>query len=155
MHVVRGRFDPNWRGYAGVMRGLLLILALVASLSACGSGSEAGTKQQTSLTVTFWPAGADGGNRKTWTLRCDPAGGTLVRPGAACRRIAAGGAKLFTPLPDNIVCTQIYGGPQTARVVGTVAGERISTAFSLTNGCEIGRWNGLSPWLLPRGGVTR
>jgi hypothetical protein len=40
-------------------------------------------------------------------------------------------------------------------VVGTVKGTRIWTTFTRANGCEIDRWQRLSPWLLPAGGVTR
>jgi hypothetical protein len=56
-------------------------------------------------------------------------------------------------VPPDTVCTQIYGGPQKARVVGTLAGKRIWATVKRTNGCEIGRWNQLSPWLLPPGGA--
>ncbi len=68
----------------------------------------------------------------TWTLRCDPARGTLARPARACARLAAGGAKLFAPLPQNAVCTEIYGGPQKARVVGVVDGKRVWSTFTRT-----------------------
>ena len=61
---------------------------------------------------------------------------------------------LFAPVRRNEVCTQIYGGPAVARVIGTVDGKRVWATFSRTNGCHIGRWDRLSPWLLPRAGVT-
>ena len=134
------------------MRGLFL-LALAATLVACGSDSSAGTSDATSLTVTFWPDGPQGGTKRTWSLRCAPASGTLARPAAACRRLAAGGTELFAGVPKDVVCTQIYGGPQTGRVVGTLQGERVSAAFSRSDGCQIERWERVSPWLLPRGGV--
>lgn len=134
-----------------LMRGVVLLL-LVAALGACSTGS-AGTSSVTSLTVTYWEDGSRMTGRKVWTLRCDPARGTLARPAVACRRLAASGARLFSPLPPDTVCTEIYGGPQTARVVGTVAGKRVWATFSRTNGCHISRWNGLSPWLLPSGGA--
>ena len=134
------------------MRGLLL-LALAAALGACGSGSSA-APGETSLTVRYWPNGRDAGARTTWTLRCEPARGTLPRPGRACTRLTSEGSKLFAPVPKNTVCTQIYGGPQVARVLGTLRGEEVSASFSRVDGCEIGRWNRLSPWLLPPGGVT-
>jgi hypothetical protein len=68
--------------------------------------------------------------------------------------LAAGGAKLFAPVPKDRVCTQLYGGPQVARITGRLRGVRISALFGRSDGCEIGRWNALSPWLLPPGGVT-
>ena len=51
-------------------------------------------------------------------------------------------------------CTEIYGGPQTARVVGTLKGKRVWASFGRVNGCQISRWQGVSPWLLPPGGAT-
>ena len=90
----------------------------------------------------------------TWTLRCDPARGTLPRPARACARLAIGGTRPFAPLPGNVVCTEIYGGPQKARVVGVVDGKHVWSTFTRTNGCETGRWQRISPWLVPPGGVT-
>ena len=123
--------------------------ALITSVAALAS-----TSSTTSLRVTFWENSANPDSSVTWTLRCNPPRGSLRRPAVACRRLAAGGVKLFAPLPIGAVCTQIYGGPQQARVVGTLAGKRIWAAFTRTNGCAIGRWNRVSPWLLPPGGVT-
>jgi hypothetical protein len=39
-----------------------------------------------------------------------------------------------------MMCTQNYGGPETARIVGTWAGRPVDARFSKRNGCEIGRW---------------
>jgi hypothetical protein len=134
------------------VRGFLLFAVVVAALGACLDGSAA-TKATTSLRIVYWEDSGRLGDRVTWTLRCNPARGTLPRPAVACRRLEAGGAKLFAPLPKGIVCTQIYGGPQMARVVGVVQGKRVWATFQRRDGCEIDRWNGLSPWLLPPGGV--
>ena len=127
----------------------VLVAALVTSTAALGAGSST-----TSLRVTYWEDGAVTSKSVTWTLRCDPASGSLARPARACTRLAAGGVKLFAPLRKDMVCTEIYGGPQRARVVGTVAGKRVWATFTRTNGCEISRWARVSPWLLPPGGIT-
>jgi hypothetical protein len=129
-----------------------LALAAVA-LGACTSGS-AGTAAKTSLTITFWPEGPGASEPRRTTLRCAPVGGTLARPAATCRRLASGGRTLFAPVARDAVCTEIYGGPQTARVVGVLEGRRVWARFSRMNGCHIARWDRLSPWLLPRGGVS-
>jgi Subtilisin inhibitor-like len=134
------------------MRALLLVV-LAAALVASGSGQAAQTASTTSLTVTYWPNGKGAGGKRTWTVACAPARGTLARPAVACRKLAAGGAKLFAPTDPYAACTQIYGGDQVARVVGTVKGQRIATGFSRRDGCEISRWARVSPWLLPRGGA--
>jgi hypothetical protein len=52
------------------------------------------------------------------------------------------------PLPPDTICTQIYGGPQTARVHGRLRGRPVDARFSRTNGCEIHRWDGVR-FLLP------
>jgi hypothetical protein len=133
---------------------LPLLLAFVVALVACGSASSDATSGATSLTVTYRPKGSEASSPTTWVLRCNPPRGTLPRPARACSRLAAGGAKLFAPVPRDAVCTEIYGGPQTARVVGRVAGRRVSAAFNRVNGCQIARWDRLAPWLLPRGRLS-
>ena len=134
------------------MRALAVVLAstfLVAVAAASGS-----TSAGTSLRITYWEDSASDSSSVTWTLRCEPARGTLARPARACTRLATGGPKLFAPLPPNVVCTEIYGGPQKARVVGVVDGKRVWSTFTRTNGCQIDRWQRISPWLVPPGGVT-
>jgi hypothetical protein len=123
--------------------------ALIATVSAL-----AGTSSETSLRITYWEDLAKPLARVTWTLRCDPAGGTLRRPARACTRLAAVGTEAFAPTPKNVVCTEIYGGPQKARIVGTVEGRRVWATFTRANGCEVERWSRISPWLVPPGGVT-
>ena len=130
------------------------MLALAAAVLASAASGLVGTQSGNSLRITYWKDGLRQDESATWTLRCNPPRGSLARPGVACRRLAAGGTKLFAPLPKDIACTEIYGGPQRARIVGNVAGKRIWAMFQRTNGCEIDRWNRISPWLLPPGGVT-
>ena len=120
----------------------------VVALILAATGAAA-TSPVTAVKVTYWPNGANESVKETWTLRCGPAGGTLARPGRACGKLAAGGRKLFAPVPRTAICTEIYGGPDRARVTGVVAGLRVWATFNLTNGCHIDRWSRFSPWLLP------
>ena len=82
----------------------------------------------------------------TALLRCGGAG-TSTHPHAegACAAVAAVGAAGFAPVPKDAMCTQVYGGPETARVTGTVDGVAVDATFSRTNGCEIARWDALAP----------
>ena len=134
------------------MRGIAVLALSGLALAACSS-LQAGTSAGTSLRISYWEDGS-GAPDSIWTVRCNPAGGSLARPARACKKLAAGGTKLFAPLPPDAACTEIYGGPQRARIVGTVAGKRVWTILSRTNGCEISRWARVSPWLVPPGGVT-
>jgi hypothetical protein len=134
------------------MRGTAVAVLAAAALVAAGASSAA--TSETALTVTYWAKGIGKGEPTRWTLRCTPARGTLDRPEVACHRLAETGVRLFRPVPQDVVCTQIYGGPQVARVVGTVKGKRVWTTFNRANGCQISRWNRVAPWLLPRAGSS-
>jgi len=130
-------------------------IAVTAGVLAAGLSAPATLASETVLRVTYWGDGANAASRVTWTLRCNPPRGTLARPALACRRLAQGGPKLFAPTPPDTVCTEIYGGPQKARVIGRIGSTHVWTTFTRTNGCELARWNRISPWLVPAGGVTR
>jgi hypothetical protein len=133
------------------MRGFAVFAVVVAVLAA---GSAAASPSRTALTVTYWEKGRAAGGKTVWTVACSPARGTLTHPAVGCRRLAVGGRKLFAPVPKDAVCTEIYGGPQEALVVGNVRGQRVWARFARRNGCEIARWSRISPWLLPPGGVS-
>lgn len=102
------------RTTAGVF-GLAALLALVGPASST-TAAAAGSPSHLTVTVTWGP-----GVSSTWTLTCDPAGGT--HPGRAR------------------ACTMIYSGPETARVVGRWHGRSVDRSFSRTNGCETARWH--------------
>jgi len=91
----------------------------------------------TSLAIAF--SAGEGDPASHWTLRCGPVGGTLPKAAQACRRLNALDNP-FAPIPKDAACTQVYGGPQTARVKGTFRGRSIWTSFARRNGCEIARW---------------
>jgi hypothetical protein len=135
------------------MRALLTLTVTCAVLVAC-SAASGGSTDETSLRIAYWKDGMGLKPDAVWTLRCDPAGGTLVRPARACRRLDAAGPGLFAPLSPKVACTELYGGPQRARVTGLLDGRPIRATFARTNGCHIARWARVSPWLLPPGGIT-
>jgi hypothetical protein len=108
----------------------------------CGGGDEedkpAASSLAADLTVTVRPNGADG-PANSRRIRCEelgPKAGT-----AACRQLAGLSAAQLKPVPANVACTQIYGGPATARVRGELLGKRVDARFELSNGCEIERWD--------------
>ncbi|MDX6370107.1 MAG: hypothetical protein QOG93_1609 [Gaiellaceae bacterium] len=94
----------------------------------------------TSLHITVWPNGADNPGKHEYTLRCAPAGGTLPHRAAACRNLLRRRTP-FAPTPKGSACTQIFGGPQTALVIGRLRGKLVRARFSRRDGCEIARWN--------------
>lgn len=68
----------------------------------------------------------------------------------ACQALKNNFAVLI-PQPRNkdVVCTQQYGGPQTATVTGVVGGIPVDTSFTLQDGCEISQWNAAASILGP------
>jgi hypothetical protein len=113
---------------------LLAACGLLLAAGGCGGDdtSNSGDAAGADLVVTVWPSGPDGAARRHHVV-CERLGeGTR-----ACRTLSR--ARL-RPVPANVACTEIYGGPATARVRGTLEGEHVDARFERTNGCEIARW---------------
>lgn len=138
----------------------LLMLLTVLLLSACGGGDDAGgglqpgqdalggsDRASNDLVIEVDPG--DGSPVQRYTLTCVGAGasGDLPDPEAACAHLE-GLEDPFAEPPADQICTQQYGGPQTATITGLWQGEPVDVSLSRTDGCEISRWDALSP-LLP------
>jgi hypothetical protein len=99
-----------------------------------GGGEKAGP---TSLEISVTPGSE--APTKIWTLDC-PDGGTLPDAAEACSKLEDLDDP-FAPVPKDVACTEIYGGPQEAQVRGTFKGSPVNARFTRTNGCEIERWD--------------
>ncbi len=87
----------------------------------------------------------DGAEPRTWTLTCVGfVEGSHPQAEAACEHLR-GMQDPFAPLPDDVICTQQYGGPETAVVQGRWGGEPVELELSRVNGCRIDQWNSLVP----------
>jgi hypothetical protein len=130
----------------------MLRLALVLMclfLAGCGAGEDGAESGEdgggspsaptTELTVTVWPEGLDGPVRER-RVECP---GTAVCGDLSVQRLA--------PVPRDVACTAIYGGPSVARVSGTLRGEPVAERFSLEDGCQIARWERNRALLGPAG----
>ena len=73
--------------------------------------------------------------------------GTHPEAQAACDHLA-GTTAPFAPLPDDVMCTEQYGGPQTAHITGRWRAEAVDLQLSRIDGCRIAQWDALGP-LLP------
>jgi hypothetical protein len=143
------------------MVGALALAALPILAAGCGGtsnetvtpqapASQTGASVNTELTIVY----NDGaGKTETWTLSCDPPGGTHPHPDAACAALAAKGRTALPPVAKGMMCTQIYGGAQTAKITGTWRGESVDASLSRQNGCEISRWKALEGLLPATTGV--
>lgn len=145
-------------------RPAFVLLAALIAVVALGCGSESGDDAAgggagggggdsteprpgpaVEVTITFRPEGKGGPSHEA-TLTCEPAGGTHPSPDKACLLLASD-PEALEPVPADMACTMIYGGPEEATVVGVVNGEEVDAAFSRTNGCELDRWDRMAPLL--------
>ncbi|HET6858986.1 MAG TPA: SSI family serine proteinase inhibitor [Streptomyces sp.] len=137
-------------------RLVLTAAASVAALSVAAPVAVAGPlpvpllhSGEDLLTVTTSETGAPGGDA-TYKLECGPAGGSHPQAQAACDRLgelAGQGKDPFAPAPEGQMCTQQYGGAATARVTGIWQGRPVDAVFGRGDGCEISRWNSMTPVL--------
>ncbi len=95
------------------------------------------------------------GAPSTWTLTCEPVSGEAPDPEQACTELGTVGPSVFAPPPKDLMCTEVFGGPEVATVTGTFAGEPVNATFSRTDGCEIARWDSVSSLLGPVGEAGR
>ncbi|WDF33668.1 SSI family serine proteinase inhibitor [Arthrobacter agilis] len=115
-----------------------------APASASASASASAPASNALLTISIKQDAA--AEPAQYVLECiDGAPGpatTLPGADAACARLSELGAQFFTARPNkDVICTQQYGGPQTASITGEIDGTSVLAAFALTDGCEISRWN--------------
>jgi hypothetical protein len=111
----------------------------LAVAAGCGSDGSAPAQPRYELTITYWPTGR-GGEARSATLTCDPDGGSHPDPTGACDALL-NHEDALAPVAGDVACTEIYGGPELARISGT----GVQALFSRTNGCEIARWDALAP----------
>jgi hypothetical protein len=147
-------------------RGLWVVLGVLlaaAALGACGDEDDEPAAPRTTST----PSGAvelsirydDGaaGKPRTASLSCGDGGrpravGFLDGKAPASELCAAARslrALLTTPPDKGRMCTQIYGGPETAHVTGTIDGDQVDRRFTRTNGCEIADFQRAAALLQP------
>jgi hypothetical protein len=76
-----------------------------------------------------------------YTLRCEPASGTVPDPVVACARLLTG-ANIFAPRPARIACPMILASSGRAAVTGTYLGQQVHVTI-VDGGCDLSRWSKL------------
>jgi LysM repeat protein len=137
-----------WRAPAAVVAGLLL--------AACGkAGTDAATRLEVdaakgSPNTVLQPSQA--------TLTCDgtPTGTGFLRDhaGEACALVHDGVIQRVAAAQSRPrECAQIYGGPQHARITGTIDGDKVDLTVTRADSCGTHDWEILQPLLGdPEGG---
>jgi hypothetical protein len=129
--------------------------AVAAAVAAAWAGASVagGADPSVRLTVAFVPR--ESAARQVAHLRCTAsratADGFLRRVGAAraCRHARRIAAFLARRPPSDRACTQIFGGPQRARVTGRIGARRVDRRLARRDGCEVSDYNRVVP-LVPR-----
>lgn len=140
--------DVSLPGKACQVRPLPLLLLPLLGVAACASGGSdtVATAPRTDLVIEYLRD--RGAVPERLSLTCEPAGGTHPDAVQACADLAAA-REPFAPLPPDRVCTEIFGGPQTATVSGTYRGEAVRLELSRSDGCRIAQWDSLGAVLPP------
>ena len=151
----RSRRDLAWPStpYRGHVRKLFtLAVVLTATLAACGGSGSGSSDASTQLTITTRTDGESVLVPSEATLACDGtarATGFLAKAaGPACAAVGNGVvAKVQHAQASGELCSQIYGGPQTAHLTGTANGKTVNLRVDRTDGCGVENWNLLEPLL--------
>jgi hypothetical protein len=155
---------------------LLLVLATAIAAVACGDDDDTVTTDDPAVDDGGDPAGDDivGGGPYpvadltitydhpdegvSFTYRITCLGDTATVDGDAeidernaCLALAepAVQTRLLEGPPADQVCTEIYGGPDVARVTGTIDDQPVDATIDRTNGCGISDWDDLLGAVLP------
>ena len=120
------------------MRAALLAAVPALALAACGEGEAdprvSAPPSRTDLVVRVTGAGPE---PVRIALRCDGA------PACGPRRLARLEAVLARAGDAGRVCTEVYGGPERARVRGRLQGRRVDVRVARTDGCGIADYDEL------------
>jgi hypothetical protein len=127
---------------------LLTVTGIAFAVSGCGDSDDADSDDpvaggETQLTVTLDPDGPDGPeDEMTEEVTCEE--GT---DDAVCQAAAEIDVDALDPVSPDTACTEIFGGPDTASLQGTIEGEGVDVDLTRANGCEIERFDAAVPLL--------
>ena len=120
-------------------RAAAAAVALVAA--GCGETERlppppASSPQRVALEITLDPDGGGPARERSGRLRCPS------RDDAeACRAAFRLPPSAFEPVPGDLACTEIYGGPEVGRLKGPIGRRNVDATFTRINGCEIARYD--------------
>ena len=132
------------------LRAIVVIFATAAlafGAAGCGDSGDASSggiaEGDSSLTVTLDPDGPDGPeDEMTEEASCEDGSDDGV-----CMAIADTDVEALGPTSPDTACTEIFGGPDTASLEGTIEGENVDVDLTRANGCEIERFDAALPLL--------
>jgi LysM repeat protein len=134
-----------WRSVVALV-GIICIFTTVGGAASAADSSvrltiEASTGSVSSVLVpTEATLQCDGGAHATGFLQRNARSAcTLVRSGAV--------TTVVSQHRKPRLCTEEYGGPQRARITGTIGTRRVDVSIDRNDGCGMGEWDRLRPLL--------
>jgi hypothetical protein len=124
------------------LKWLLIAAALATPVAACAGDRSARPLEITVVTVSTDPDGDGPEPERSARLRCPR---TDMHP--ACRLLRALPRAALEPVPAEVTCAQIFGGPQTGRISGVLRGRRVIARYERTDSCEVERYERVAPLL--------
>lgn len=126
-----------------VAAGLLAAACGSTAAPSAGSGGSAtagaDAAAKVSLDVVF--AGSPTTPGAHYTLRCEPAGGSVADPSAVCAKLLKD-PSLFGPMPVRMACPMIMASAGHVLVTGTFLGRHVHENLA-DGGCDLARWEKL------------
>lgn len=145
-------------------RALSLISVLIVALTAAACGSEGDPIGDGPYPIADLEVVVEHPDHDPITYQISCLGDTATITGdveldadAACLALADGDVRqrLVEGAPADQICTEQYGGPDTATITGTLDEAEVNTVIDRANGCGINDWDELLVDLLPPAvGVT-
>jgi hypothetical protein len=142
------------RRAARPLRVGLAAFAAAALLTGCGDDDAAPDEpagDAPQLSVSLDADGPGGEPELEASVDCsdptDPGPGVPEGAASVCGDVLLLSPEDAEPVPADVACTEIYGGPDLLTVTGTLEGESIDAELTRENGCEIDRFDRWVPLL--------
>jgi hypothetical protein len=103
-----------------------------------GTAGTAGTAAAARISLDVDFSGSPTTPPAHYSLRCEPAGGSLANPAAACAKLLKDSA-IFGPLPAHMLCPMVMASAGRATVTGIYLGRRVHESI-IDGGCDLARW---------------
>jgi Subtilisin inhibitor-like len=123
---------------AAVAAGLGAVAACGSSVASPADGGQVAAPAASAKLQVL--ESVPGGQTRRWSLRCEPAGGTVPDAAAACRLLTTDTTILRPSPATHIMCRKATGGARTFTITGTWRGKKVREVVA-DGGCELRRWS--------------
>jgi Subtilisin inhibitor-like len=128
--------------------GCALAASCALLVTACGttpapttgtaSSHSASTASSAKISLQVTYSGSATTPAGHYTLRCEPAGGTVPDASAACAKLLKA-TSLFAGNPAHVMCPMVLANAGHAEITGTYLGRPVHETV-VDGGCTLGKW---------------